>query len=71
MYLGFGFVYVKLNMAVSLVTLFFVMKYVLHFIGFKEHNVRVEGIRVQGITAIFNLTLMRPYAILLSDYPNR
>jgi len=56
-------------MAVLLQRLFFLMQYFLHSIGFFEYNLQIEGLRFPEISAIFNLTLRPPYAILLSDYP--
>ncbi len=45
------------------------MECFLYFIDFFKHNVQVEEIPSQDITAIINLTLRCHYAILLSDYP--
>ena len=63
--LRFGFVYVKLNMAVSLNVLFLNIRY----LAVVNDSILAEENQSRNITAIFNLTYWPSYAILLSDYP--
>jgi hypothetical protein len=56
-------------MAVSLGTSFFWEAIFSTFCGLFNYNLQAEYIQFQDISAIFNLTLRPPYAILLSDYP--
>lgn len=62
--------YVKLNMADSLSPLFLWDAVFSTFSKLYGYNLQAEEIQFQDMSAIINLTLRRPYAILLSDYPN-
>ena len=57
-------------MAVLVNPSYFGMEYSIHSMGSFKYNLQAEDNRLQDISAIFNLTLGHPYAILLSDYPN-
>ena len=69
MYFRFGFVYVKLNMAVSLDPSFFEDALLSKCYGLFKRDLSQRAAIVKIFSAIINLTLGHPYAILLSDYP--